>query len=32
MAAGEYFEIKGVQPTWTTNPATTIYGGYVYLE
>jgi hypothetical protein len=32
MAAGEYFEIKGVQPTWTTNPATTIYGGYVYIE
>jgi len=32
MAAGDYFEIKGVQPSWSTNPATTIYGGYVYLE
>lgn len=32
VSAGDYFEIKGVQPTWTTNPATTIYGGYVYIE
>ena len=32
MLAGDYFEIKGIQPTWTTNPATCIYGGYVYLE
>jgi hypothetical protein len=32
MAAGDYFEIKGVQPTWATNPATTIYGGYIYIE
>jgi len=32
MAASDYFEIKGVQPTWTTNPLTTIYGGYVYIE
>jgi hypothetical protein len=32
MVTGDYFEIKGVQPTWTTNPTTTIYGGYVYLE
>ena len=32
MAAGDYFEIKGIQPTWTTNPATTIYGGYVYID
>jgi hypothetical protein len=32
VVAGDYFEIKGVQPTWTTNPATTIYGGYVYIE
>lgn len=30
--AGDYFEIKSVQPTWATNPATTIYGGYVYIE
>ncbi len=32
MNAGDYFEIKGVQPTWATNPLTCIYGGYVYLE
>jgi hypothetical protein len=32
MAAGDYFEIKSVQPTWATNPLTTIYGGYVYIE
>jgi len=32
MATGDYFEIKGVQPTWVTNPLTTIYGGYVYIE
>lgn len=30
--AGDYFEIKSVQPTWSTNPLTTIYGGYVYIE
>lgn len=32
VVAGDYFEIKGVQPTWATNPLTTIYGGYVYFE
>jgi hypothetical protein len=32
VAAGDYIEIKGVQPTWVTNPATTIYGGYLYIE
>lgn len=32
VVAGDYIEIKGVQPTWGTNPATTIYGGYVYVE
>jgi len=32
MAVGDYFEIKGVQPTWANNPATTIYGGYIYIE
>lgn len=30
--AGDYFEIKGIQPTWATNPATTIYGGTIYVE
>jgi hypothetical protein len=32
VAAGDYIEIKGVQPVWTTNPVTTIYGGYIYVE
>jgi len=32
VVAGDYIEIKGIQPTWATNPATTIYGGYVYIE
>lgn len=32
VSAGDYVEIKGVQPTWVTNPATTIYGGYIYIE
>lgn len=32
VVAGDYIEIKGVQPTWATNPLTTIYGGYVYIE
>jgi hypothetical protein len=32
VAAGDYFEIKSVNPTWATNPLTTIFGGYVYME
>lgn len=32
VVAGDYFEIKSVQPSWATNPLTTIYGGYVYIE
>jgi hypothetical protein len=32
VIAGDYVEIKGIQPTWATNPATTIYGGYIYIE
>jgi hypothetical protein len=32
VAVNDYIEIKGVQPTWATNPATTIYGGYIYIE
>ena len=32
MNAGDYFEIKSVQPTWATNPLTCIYGGYVYID
>jgi hypothetical protein len=32
VSVGDYIEIKGIQPTWATNPLTTIYGGYVYIE
>jgi hypothetical protein len=32
VSVGNYIEIKGVQPSWGTNPATTIYGGYIYIE
>jgi len=32
LNAGDYVEIKGIQPTWTTNPLTCIYGGYLYFE
>jgi hypothetical protein len=32
FAAGDYFEMKSVQPTWATNPLTTIWGGYLYGE
>jgi hypothetical protein len=32
VVAGNYVEIKGVQPLWATNPLTTIYGGYLYVE
>lgn len=32
LVAGDYIEIKGVQPLWATNPLTTIYGGYLYFE
>lgn len=29
---GDYIEIKSVNPTWATNPLTTIFGGYIYIE
>lgn len=32
VVAGDYIEIKSVQPLWTTNPLTTIFGGYIYIE
>jgi len=32
VVVGDYIEIKGIQPSWATNPLTTIYGGYVYIE
>lgn len=32
VVAGDYIEIKCVNPTWVTNPLTTIFGGYIYIE
>lgn len=32
LSVGDYIEIKAVNPTWVTNPLTTIFGGYVYIE
>jgi hypothetical protein len=32
MVSGDYFEMKMVNPTWATNPLTTIIGGRVYVE
>ena len=32
VVAGDYIEIKSVHPTWATNPLTTIYGGYLWIE
>lgn len=32
VAVGDYIEIKCINPTWATNPLTTIFGGYIYIE
>jgi len=32
LVAGDYLEIKSVNPTWATNPLTCIFGGYLYFE
>lgn len=32
VSPGDYIEIKSVNPTWATNPLTTIFGGYIYIE
>lgn len=32
VSAGDYIEIKSVNPTWATNPNTTIFGGFIYIE
>lgn len=32
VVAGDYIEIKMVNPLWATNPLTTIFGGYLYIE
>lgn len=32
VVAGDYIEIKSSNPTWATNPLTTVFGGYVYIE
>jgi len=31
-AGTDFLEIKSVQPTWSTNPLTAIYGGYIYIQ
>ena len=32
VVAGDYIEIKFINPTWATNPLTTIFGGYIWIE
>lgn len=32
VVSGDYIEIKCVNPTWGTNPLTTIFSGYLYIE
>ena len=32
VAAGDYIQIKSVQPVWATNPDQTTFGGYIYIE
>ena len=32
VAVGDYIEIKAVNPTWATNPLTSIFSGYIYIE
>lgn len=32
VVAGDYVEIKSINPTWVTNPLTTIFVGYIYIE
>jgi len=32
VVAGDYIEIKSVQPAWPTNPLTTIFSGYIIIE
>lgn len=32
ISAGDYFEIKSVNPTWVTNPLTTIFAGYIKIN
>lgn len=32
VVAGDYIEIKSVNPTWATNPVTTFFGGNIHIE
>jgi hypothetical protein len=32
VVAGDYIEIKLINPTWATNPNTIIFGGHIYIE
>jgi len=32
VVAGDYIEIKSINPTWATNPANVRFGGVIYIE
>lgn len=32
VVAGDYIEIKSVNPTWATNPANVRFGGWIFIE
>lgn len=32
VVVGDYLEVKGVQPTWVTNPTNTTYGGQIFVQ
>ncbi len=32
VTTSDYVEVKCVNPTWATNPLTTIFGGYLYVQ
>lgn len=32
VVAGDFFEIKSIQPAWATNPEGTSFAGYVFIE
>jgi hypothetical protein len=32
VSAGDYFEIKTLNPPWVTNPLTSTFGGHIYIE
>lgn len=32
VVAGDFIEIKAVNPTWSVNPLTTVFGGYLVID